>query len=299
MANRWIKQFWLTSGILSEDDSPKFIDRSKIMNHIDLRGAMVAIVVTGALLLTGLTALADDSHRANQVTSGKHLASHLEFAQSSFTKQIKWTDIGGGISFYDYFAADDFDVVLQLGEFRNTNDYAVTAPSLQFSLLDKDGNIVTSTNISALYPIIEARKTTPFQIVVDDVHLGDWTMETFETFNVDDSATVCSANLQVKNVKETASGSDSLRIEGIILNGGDAPVDNISINVAVYRTDGRYAGEISDYVQVSVPAGKSAKFNAFGIRSSYPGVDVDPRSSKFTYRIFVRYLPGGFGTFLC
>jgi len=269
------------------------------MNRIDLRGAMVAIVVTGALLLSGLTALADDSHHANQTTSGKHLVSHMAFAQFSLTKQIKWTDIGGGISFYDYFAADDFDVVVQLGEFRNTNDYAVTAPNLQFTLLDKDGNIVTSTNISALYPIIEAGKTTPFQIVVDDVHLGDWTTETFEAFNVDDSATACSANLQVNNVKETASGSDSLRIEGIILNGGDAPVDNISINVAVYRSDGRYAGEFSDYVQASVPADKSAKFNAFGLRGSFPGVDVDPRSSKFTYRIFVRYLPGGFGTYLC
>ncbi|MGI8485984.1 MAG: FxLYD domain-containing protein, partial [Thermomicrobiales bacterium] len=121
----------------------------------------------------------------------------------------------------------------------------------------------------------------------------------FQAFDVDDTAVSCSANLQLKNVKETEKPAESLRIDGSVYNGGDTPIDNISINVAVYRTDGRYAGEFSDYVQASVPAGKSAQFHAFGTRGSFPGVDVKPISADFTYRLFVSHLPGGFGYFMC
>jgi len=217
-----------------------------------------------------------------------------ETPEPSTSTNIEWTDIGRGISFYDYYAEDDFGFVLLLGEFRNTNDHAVPVPIIRFTLLDEDGNIVTSTIVSEAHPFIGARDTTPFQIVVDDVHLGDWASESFEVINIDDTAVSCSANLELRNLQEEKD-SNSLRVTGSVFNGGDAAVDGISIVAAAYRSDGRYAGRASDYVQASVPAGKSARFNVFGTKGSFPGVNVIPISEEFTYRMFVFYIPGGAG----
>jgi hypothetical protein len=211
---------------------------------------------------------------------------------------VQWTDLGNGMSFYDYYAEDDYGAILQLGEFRNVNEFAVASPNIRFTLLDSGGNIITTTSPLALSPVIEPNSTAPFQVVLDSATMGEWQSETYEVSEVG-AALDCTAGLQLKNVKESRKESDWLEVVGNVLNGGGADVDGISITVAVYRSDGRYAGEISDYVSATVPPGKTAKFDAYGSRSSFPGVDVKPVSKDYTYRIFLSYLPGGFGFYQC
>lgn len=214
--------------------------------------------------------------------------------------RVTWQDLGNGLSYYTYFAAGLGGAVYQLGELRNDTEAAVRAPVLHGTLLDADGNIVGESYPWPVYPVIAAGGRVPMQIVVNDVHLGDWKSAQMEIYGLlDSSEAACTEALALHNIKTTKT-ADLLRVTGNVVNGGADPIDHITITAAGYRTDGRYAGMMSTSIQAGVPPGKSARFTLTGAAEyDLPGLSVKPASRTYTYRLLVTSLPGGAGQERC
>jgi hypothetical protein len=155
------------------------------------------------------------------------------------------------------------------------------------TLLDADENIVGTASPIDLFPIIEPGQTTPLQVVVNDVEQGTWVSEEVQVFGLDSNDATCSTGLELRDIKETERSFNRLRIEGKVFNGGSIPADGVSIRAAIYRTDGVYAGMISDSIRSAIPPGKTAQFSMFGLPSGMPGLLVPGVDPSYTYRLLV------------
>ena len=116
------------------------------------------------------------------------------------TAPVEWKDIGEGLDLYYYFATSGLGELYLLAEIRNNNDQAVTTPSLLFTLLDDDGNIVGETRPIALYPIVEPEQTTPRPFWVTDVQPDSWASELFEVVGFGSGITTCSTGLELRDI---------------------------------------------------------------------------------------------------
>lgn len=197
---------------------------------------------------------------------------------------VDWAEAVPGIDYYAYTAEDGFGSVYALGEVRNTTASAIGAPSLSITLLDADANIVASYGLASIYPNVEPGSTTPYQIWLDSVAPGSWTGEEVEVVLFDTGPFTCT--MEVRDVDEVQKSEDRLVVEGNVFNGGATTADGIIIFAALYRTDGVFAGIITDGSdQGAVPPGKKSRFQISG--SLPAGYSRTKPPGDYTYRLLI------------
>lgn len=205
-------------------------------------------------------------------------------------KRLEWVDIGSGLELRYYFASDEF-ATYALAEVRNTTDVATPSPSILLTLLDGDENIVGSANLIDVYPIVDPARPTPYQVVLDpSIEPNSWSSVTIEA-NPGYGEASCSSGIEVRDIEKKEQTSEQLRVRGKVFNGGNLPLDGVLVWAAIYRTDGVFAGVINKSIQATIPSGKTAAFELFGLR--VPGLQLPNSKPTYTYRIFATNITGG------
>ncbi len=179
-----------------------------------------------------------------------------------------------------------------LGEMQNTTDRVLDAPSLQFVLLDEDGNVVGNINANPILPLIQPGEVMPFLsgISGDEPDPSEWSTEEVSLCSPWGSADrldrydATGLELREVAVDQTA---DNLSIRGVVFNGRDVPAEGVWIKAAIYDADGRFAGWFWTSLQVAVPAGKTARFD-FENRGN-PHDPVGVAGPRYSYKLWVGF----------
>ena len=204
--------------------------------------------------------------------------------------RLEWVNIGSGLEIRYYFASDEF-ATYALAEVRNTTGVATPSPSILLTLLDGEGNIVGSANLIDVYPIVEPARPTPYQVVLDpSIEPNSWSSVTIEANPAYGEAS-CSSGIEVRDIEKKEQTPEQLRVRGRVFNGGNLPLDGVLVWAAIYRTDGVFAGVINKSIQATIPPGKTAAFELFGLR--VPGLQLPDSEPAYTYRIFATNITGG------
>jgi hypothetical protein len=216
-------------------------------------------------------------------------------------QNVNWIDVGNGLSFYYYFAEDKSGRVWQFGEMHNFSDAPQNGPDVNFKLLDANQNVVGYSQLSPLV-LIQPGESVPMSWPLNSYkgHLGDWAAETYDLSypTPDTQITVCSTDLVMKDLKVDKQTKDQLQLSGKIQNhvGHRVPTpnavyDHVTVDLYIYRSDGRMAGLVETEISKSLAPGDSGSFKISAKRDQIPGLDVDPKSDTYTYQFSVYYLP--------
>lgn len=197
------------------------------------------------------------------------------------------------VNYYFAAPANSYEGFQIFGEIRNTSGVALDAPSLQFILLDNDGNIVDSAGALPLFEYLEADAVMPFHGSgdYDGTKIGEWTNESVNVCYGGEPAQsdeYRSDGLSLEGVIEEGRERTRLRITGKVRNGRDVDVSRVAVKAVVYDGDGRYVGDISDYLSTSIPTGKTATFEideGFGQFSTFNPLEY--ASGSYTYELVV------------
>jgi hypothetical protein len=191
-----------------------------------------------------------------------------------------------------YRADDDDKATWVVGEMQNNTDAVADAPNIQFTLLDDEGNVVGDLYATPILLVIEPGQVMPFQsnIFGDEPNPDEWSQEQLSLCS---SGSWGSTNylgdynpsgLELEDI-ESDQTDDSLEVKGVVRNNRDVPAENVWIHAAIYDSEGRTAGWFYTYIDVPVPAGKTARFNfnSFG----NPHDPVGLAGPDFTYELWV------------
>ena len=98
-------------------------------------------------------------------------------------------------------------------------------------------------------------------------------------------ADVEAANLEVTGVPMEGNDGD---LAGRIKNNGTEPVSDITIIYAVYDSEGIIVGQCYDFLDITIPPGKSAKFTISGSCGFVSDLrDLATGGDPFTYRLMI------------
>jgi len=176
--------------------------------------------------------------------------------------------LGEGVEIDYYYMHDESDsgnLRHLFGMMTNRSDVALTAPSLRFTLFDAEGNVLDTIGGTPLYEWLAPGASMPFTGYMSEdrfATLGDWDSETVETcfgvFPADPKDNP--ANLELRSVEETEREDNKIQITGQVFNRDDADASPVKVTALFFDRDGRYVGDLADYLSVDVPAQRSARF---------------------------------------
>jgi hypothetical protein len=189
-----------------------------------------------------------------------------------------------------YDADGDEKATWVTGEMQNLIDQTLDAPGLDFVLMDDAGNIIGNISAQPILQIIQPQQVMPFlsSIFGDEPDPSEWTKEEIN---------LCSDWGSTNRLEEyDATGllledvvadqqDDSLSFEGKVRNNRDEPADNVWIKAAIYGAEGAFVGWFWTFLQVEVPAGKTANFS-FDSRGN-PHDPVGVAGPGYTYELWI------------
>lgn len=183
---------------------------------------------------------------------------------------------------YYYFATDDRGEASLFGEIRNTTDDEIVSPYVRFTLLDADGNIVSTVDASPLFPFIAPQKTVPISAGYLDVKPTEWESEEITACG-DVYTDPAPPGLSIEDVEETRKEPNALTIEGKVRNDGNTPASGVKVVAVMYREDGRFGGHGVALIQSEIPSGKTARFELSAYGSDMAGIAEE--GSGYTYDV--------------
>jgi hypothetical protein len=270
------------------------------------------LIAVAALLLTGLFAGTHPSDAINaQDTNAEATISALQTQVSGLQTQVATLSptptgtpaplptvatepqmLTEGLELLYYYAVAEGSSTTLLGEVRNTTDQVIGSPYFEIILLDADGNIVGTTNASPALVTTGPGESIPFEARASDVARDEWHQATITACEWGSEYYVeegygPSPTLQLQEVVEAEKSSDQLVIKGVVLNSGDAPAEPVQVKALVYLPDGRYAGHASTFIDVPIPAGKTARFSLEGRTYNVPALDFPEIGDSYSYRLWV------------
>lgn len=174
--------------------------------------------------------------------------------------------LGGGVQVDYYYLHPNKDDGRRLfGTITNTSEFAVTSPPLRFTLFDADGNILDTVGTTPLYEWLAPGETMPFMGFMSESQtaaLDDWDSETVEAcFGVtpadleDDPV-----GIELRDVEEIERDGNRIQIVGQVFNARESGAFPVKVSAAFFDPEGRYVGDLSDYLTVTIPAQRSARF---------------------------------------
>lgn len=190
---------------------------------------------------------------------------------------------------------NDYEGPKVAGELRSDANQPLMSPTLKFTLLDADGNILGVVHGIAEWRVIEPGQVMPFRgdfYPADPKRVGDWQQTEVAvcpdwglSYGVE---TYGRAGLELRNVQEHTKEIGKLVVVGDVYNGSDQPAESVYVKAAVYDAQGRYTGEIWTRIEAPIPAGKSARFRVDEGVSQFGGQDaLTYAGPNFTYKLGV------------
>lgn len=175
------------------------------------------------------------------------------------------------VYYYFHPGPSDDDTPYVFGELRNTSVVPYQAPALPFSgpffasEAPESFDDFSSAEIGACY--------------------GGFPINPAED---DPSA------LELREERTQRNGNE-IQVQGEDFNGSSADVERVAVKAAIYDGDGRYVGDISDYLRVSIPSGRTAPFSVdhgYDTFHSFDPIDYAGNGEDAAYDLTVGYDSG-------
>lgn len=177
-----------------------------------------------------------------------------------------------------------------VGEIQNTTDLVLDAPGFEFLLTDGGGNVIGSISADPILQVIQPGQVMPFQSAIfgDEPDPSEWTNEEISlctewgsTQRLDEFDP---SGLVLEDVV-AEQDSSGLSLEGNVRNNREVPASNVWIKAAIYDAEGKSAGWFWTFLEVDVPAGKTARFSFNSMGDPHDPVGL--AGPDYTYVLWV------------
>lgn len=206
------------------------------------------------------------------------------------TPASKPVDLGGGVFLYSYLLTDtDYGPYLAV-DLVNSSGSPMLAPNLTASYVDADGASLGDDSLTTFLEWVDTKSHIPY--ITSSVLDGAYDLSEIAdvTFSISPDTYTDYAEVDASNLKFTGvplEGPDK-GVSGRVKNTGDTAVKDITIVYAVYDANGNIVGSCYDYLGVSIPPGKSAKFSVSGDCGFVYAVEDHSTGGKpFSYRLML------------
>jgi hypothetical protein len=199
-------------------------------------------------------------------------------------------DLGGGLSITSYLLAESENDLNILVELLNESGSAIVTPSIEVSFYDSGGDFIGSESLYPNVGWVPDGGRSPF--VTCCVLSGAYRVDqigSVEFATVDNpSVSLAEADAsQLEIIGVPTEGNDGT-VSGQVQNNGSEPVSKITVHYATYDSAGVLVGLCYTYLDITIPAGKSANFSAGGgCGFTAYGKDASTAKDPYTYRLFV------------
>jgi hypothetical protein len=199
-------------------------------------------------------------------------------------------DLGGGLSITSYLLAQTENDLNIFVELLNESGAAIITPRIEISFYDSGGDFIGS---EMPYPNVKWMPDggrSPFvsccvlsgAYTVDQIGNVEFSMSENTQVTFDD---VDASNLEI--IGTPVEGVDG-RVSGQVRNNGPESVSKLSVYYATYDSVGILVGLCYSYLDVTIPSGKSANFNAGGgCGFTTYGMEASEAKGPYTYRLFI------------
>lgn len=199
-------------------------------------------------------------------------------------------DIGGDIAIASYLLAQEENDLYLFVDLVNESAAPLISPYLTVKFFDSDDNLLGSEQLYADVHWSPPGGHVPYngESVLDGAYDAIEIADMQFSWQPQDYYSVADVDVSYLEITGVPVEGEEQDVSGRIQNNGSVPVSTIDIYYVTYDSAGIIVGLCWDRLDVTIPAGKSAKFSMSNscLNVSY-GKEASKAGSPFTYRLFL------------